>query len=102
MQSHMPAAESLKFVGSALPLCASLWSVGITNVRRTSWLLTRNSRDTRMSKADIGLIGLAVMGSNLALNIAEKGHTVAVHNRTASRIDEFVATARDEGLADNV
>ena len=48
--------------------------------------------------ADIGLIGLAVMGSNLALNIAEKGHTIAVNNRTASRIDEFMATAKEQGL----
>ena len=32
--------------------------------------------------ADIGLVGLGVMGSNLALNMAEKGYTVAVHNRT--------------------
>ncbi len=46
-----------------------------------------------MSTADIGLIGLAVMGSNLALNIAENGYTVAVHNRTASKTDEFVAGA---------
>jgi 6-phosphogluconate dehydrogenase len=51
-----------------------------------------------MANADIGLIGLAVMGSNLALNIAEKGYTVAVHNRTASRIDEFVTTATTQGL----
>ncbi|HUH76527.1 MAG TPA: NAD(P)-binding domain-containing protein, partial [Devosia sp.] len=51
-----------------------------------------------MSTADIGLIGLAVMGSNLALNIAEKGYTIAVHNRTASRIDEFVAEAKAQGL----
>jgi 6-phosphogluconate dehydrogenase len=51
-----------------------------------------------MASADIGLIGLAVMGSNLALNIAERGYTVAVHNRTASRIDEFVVTAREQGL----
>jgi len=51
-----------------------------------------------MSRADIGLIGLAVMGSNLALNIAEKGYTVAVHNRSASRIDAFVAEAREQGL----
>ncbi|MDP1731588.1 MAG: NADP-dependent phosphogluconate dehydrogenase [Devosia sp.] len=46
-----------------------------------------------MPSADIGLIGLAVMGSNLALNIAEKGYTIAVHNRTAAKIDEFVANA---------
>ena len=51
-----------------------------------------------MSTADIGLIGLAVMGSNLALNIAEKGHTTAVNNRTASRIDDFMATAKEQGL----
>ena len=55
-----------------------------------------------MSSADIGLIGLAVMGSNLALNIADNGYTVAVHNRTAARIDDFVATARAEGLAEKV
>jgi len=48
-----------------------------------------------MPSADIGLIGLAVMGSNLALNIAEKGHTIAVSNRTASRIDDFLAAAGD-------
>jgi 6-phosphogluconate dehydrogenase len=51
-----------------------------------------------MSTADIGLIGLAVMGSNLALNIAEKGYRIAVHNRTAGRIDEFMVTAREQGL----
>jgi 6-phosphogluconate dehydrogenase len=55
-----------------------------------------------MATADIGLIGLAVMGSNLALNIAEKGYTVAVHNRTASRIDDFVAEAKAEGLDSKV
>jgi 6-phosphogluconate dehydrogenase len=51
-----------------------------------------------MSTADIGLIGLAVMGSNLALNIAEKGYTIAVHNRSPGRIDEFVAEAKEQGL----
>jgi 6-phosphogluconate dehydrogenase len=51
-----------------------------------------------MATADIGLIGLAVMGSNLALNIAEKGYTVAVNNRTASKIDEFMVTAKEQGL----
>ncbi len=41
--------------------------------------------------ADIGLIGLAVMGQNLALNMADHGLTVAVFNRTASRTEEFVS-----------
>ena len=44
-----------------------------------------------MSKADIGLIGLAVMGENLVLNMESHGFTVAVYNRTTSRVDEFVA-----------
>jgi 6-phosphogluconate dehydrogenase len=43
-----------------------------------------------MSKADIGLIGLAVMGENLVLNMESHGFTVAVYNRTTSKVDEFV------------
>jgi len=43
--------------------------------------------------ADIGLIGLGVMGANLALNMAEKGHSVAVYNRTAEKTDAFIASA---------
>ncbi|MCL1933428.1 MAG: decarboxylating NADP(+)-dependent phosphogluconate dehydrogenase [Candidatus Azobacteroides sp.] len=39
---------------------------------------------------DIGLIGLAVMGENLALNMESKGFTVAVYNRTVSKVDDFV------------
>lgn len=42
--------------------------------------------------ADIGLIGLAVMGSNLAQNIERNGFTVAVWNRDPKRVDEFMAT----------
>jgi len=41
--------------------------------------------------ADFGLIGLAVMGENLALNLAGKGFTVAVYNRTAERVDKFLS-----------
>ncbi|HKL92482.1 MAG: decarboxylating NADP(+)-dependent phosphogluconate dehydrogenase [Bacteroidales bacterium] len=41
-------------------------------------------------KADIGLIGLAVMGENLVLNMESKGYTVAVYNRTVSRVDQFI------------
>ena len=46
-----------------------------------------------MEKAEIGLIGLGTMGSNLALNIAEKGHRIAVFNRTQARTDAFVESA---------
>jgi len=41
--------------------------------------------------ADIGLIGLAVMGENLVLNMESHGYTVAVYNRTHARVDEFLA-----------
>lgn len=44
-----------------------------------------------MSRAEIGLIGLAVMGENLALNIEEKGFPIAVFNRTVSKVDDFLA-----------
>ena len=43
-----------------------------------------------MSQADIGLIGLAVMGENLVLNMESKGFTVAVYNRTVSKVDDFM------------
>jgi len=44
-----------------------------------------------MANADIGLIGLAVMGQNLVLNMADHGFTVAVYNRTTSKVDDFTA-----------
>ena len=47
-----------------------------------------------MADAEIGLIGLGVMGSNLALNIAEKGNRIAVFNRTTARTDAFDARCR--------
>jgi 6-phosphogluconate dehydrogenase len=44
-----------------------------------------------MKKADIGVIGLAVMGENLILNMESKGFTVACFNRTVSKVDQFIA-----------
>jgi 6-phosphogluconate dehydrogenase len=43
------------------------------------------------TSADFGLIGLAVMGENLALNIESRGYKVAVFNRTTEKVDEFMA-----------
>jgi 6-phosphogluconate dehydrogenase len=43
------------------------------------------------TSADFGLIGLAVMGENLALNIESRGYKVAVFNRTVEKVDEFIA-----------
>src|SRR5204863_206655 len=42
------------------------------------------------AKADIALIGLAVMGQNLVLNMNDHGYTVVVYNRTVSKVDDFL------------
>jgi len=52
--------------------------------------------------ADIGMVGLAVMGQNLALNLADNGFTVAVHNRSSSKVHDTVARAATEGLSDKI
>ncbi len=49
-----------------------------------------------MSKANIGLVGLAVMGENFILNMESKGFTVACFNRTVSKVDDFM-NARAKG-----
>ncbi|MDR2465654.1 MAG: NADP-dependent phosphogluconate dehydrogenase [Streptococcaceae bacterium] len=43
-----------------------------------------------MSKANFGVVGMAVMGKNLAMNIESRGYTVAIFNRTASKTEEVV------------
>src|SRR5881397_686954 len=53
-----------------------------------------------MAPAEIGLIGLGVMGANLALNIAEHGSPIAVYNRTAETTAKFHANAG--ALADRI
>jgi len=52
--------------------------------------------------ADIGVIGLGVMGSNLILNIAEKGFKVAVYNRTVAKTQEFVKAQAAEPFGANI
>ena len=44
-----------------------------------------------MQRADIGLIGLAVMGENLVMNMESRGFTVAVYNRTTEKVDAFLS-----------
>lgn len=52
-----------------------------------------------MAQADIGLIGLAVMGQNLVLNINDHGFSAAVFNRTVAKVDAFLAgPARGTGI----
>ena len=52
-----------------------------------------------MDKCQFGLIGLAVMGENLVLNIERNGFTVAVFNRTIKKVDNFIAgRAKDKNI----
>ena len=53
--------------------------------------------------ADIGLVGLAVMGQNLALNIADHGYTIAVYNRDPKKMTNFIKECKaNEPSAANV
>lgn len=52
-----------------------------------------------MGKADVGLIGLAVMGENLVLNMERNGFSIAVFNRTIEKVDKFInGRARDKNI----
>ena len=53
---------------------------------------------TPAATAQVGVVGLAVMGRNLARNFAHHGYTVAVYNRTAARTEELMAAHGDEGF----
>ena len=53
-------------------------------------------------KADIGVIGLAVMGENLILNMESKGFTVACYNRTVSKVNRFIEGDTELNSVDNL
>jgi 6-phosphogluconate dehydrogenase len=55
------------------------------------------TQDTQQATADIGVTGLAVMGRNLARNLARHGHAVALHNRSPQRTTSLVAEHGSEG-----
>ena len=52
-----------------------------------------------MNKTDIGLVGLAVMGENLVMNMESKGFSVSVYNRTTEKVERFVeGRAKDKNI----
>ncbi|KAG2453497.1 hypothetical protein HYH02_001717 [Chlamydomonas schloesseri] len=55
-----------------------------------------------MAVAEIGLIGLAVMGQNMALNVADKGFPISVYNRSYDKTEAAVKRAQKEGLGDKL
>uniref|UniRef100_A0A0D9WL06 6-phosphogluconate dehydrogenase, decarboxylating n=1 Tax=Leersia perrieri TaxID=77586 RepID=A0A0D9WL06_9ORYZ len=78
--------------------CGCEEGVGGRRQARAHQASTRsNATQAEMAVARIGLAGLAVMGQNLALNIAEKGFPISVYNRTTSKVDETVERAKAEG-----
>ena len=52
-----------------------------------------------MVEADFGVVGLAVMGRNLALNVESRGYRVAVYNRSRERTDDLVKKHADKKLS---
>ncbi len=58
---------------------------------------SKKKASAKNNLADIGVVGLAVMGENLILNMESKGFTVACFNRTTSKVDDFVQHGRAQG-----
>ncbi|WP_055403613.1 NAD(P)-binding domain-containing protein, partial [Mycobacterium sp. UM_3] len=56
-----------------------------------------SSSDSTTGTAQIGVTGLAVMGSNIARNFARHGYTVALHNRSIAKTDALLSEHGDEG-----
>ncbi|KAA8495063.1 6-phosphogluconate dehydrogenase, decarboxylating 3 [Porphyridium purpureum] len=68
------------------------------SVAKKAWVVSAAVEPT----AQVGLVGLAVMGQNLALNIAEKGFDIAVYNRSYEKTKDTVARAERESLSDKL
>ena len=51
-----------------------------------------------MSKANFGVVGMAVMGRNLALNIESRGYTVAIYNRSKEKTEDVIASHPDKNF----
>eukprot|EP00898_Chlorokybus_atmophyticus_P003275 jgi/Chlat1/3949/Chrsp26S04209 len=93
LRSQQPLPLRLAAVGTVCPSTGRfLGAAGLAAV-----LGFRSKSFNMAEKSRIGLAGLAVMGQNLALNIAEKGFPISVYNRTDSKVDDTVKRAKEEG-----
>src|SRR5918998_1574359 len=59
--------------------------------------MTSSADSPDTGRAQIGVTGLAVMGSNIARNLARHGHTVALHNRSVAKTDTLIREHGDDG-----
>lgn len=67
-------------------------------VKCTKTLHNLKERTNSMAKQQIGVIGLAVMGKNLALNIESRGFSISVYNRSAEKTEEFLKEAEGKNV----
>uniref|UniRef100_A0A7S3VSU6 6-phosphogluconate dehydrogenase, decarboxylating n=1 Tax=Dunaliella tertiolecta TaxID=3047 RepID=A0A7S3VSU6_DUNTE len=70
--------------------------------RQTSTRVQAAMEHSTAPKSQIGLCGLAVMGQNLALNVAEKGFNISVYNRSYEKTEAAVTRAQKEGLGERL
>jgi 6-phosphogluconate dehydrogenase len=61
-------------------------------------LISSGKEAVKMSKQQIGVIGLAVMGKNLAMNIESRGYSVSVYNRSREKTDEMLAETKGKNI----
>jgi len=75
------------------------WQQGVAPNDQSAYITPASPNGTFiMSNSDFGLIGLAVMGQNLVLNVESRGFQVSVYNRTTSVMEEFVSEHPDKKL----
>eukprot|EP00897_Mesotaenium_endlicherianum_P000070 jgi/Mesen1/10063/ME000730S09356 len=97
--SFLNSANQKALLGLAVTLKQCRKTGGLAAVRAAvaSDTLSEVTSSTAQGLSRIGLVGLAVMGQNLALNIAEKGFPISVYNRSSNKVDETVVRAKAEG-----
>src|SRR4029077_6764689 len=84
----------------ASPLCHSVIGIALKSFRQKFSNLRgedMSSSDSKTGIAQIGVTGLAVMGSNIARNFAHHGYTVALHNRSVAKTDALLKEHGSEG-----
>jgi 6-phosphogluconate dehydrogenase len=84
-----PEAESER-VASFAPIAAIRYHLAFRPQFTEQGWIEKGRANMSEANCDIGLIGLAVMGQNLVLNMNDHGYKVAVFNRTVSKVDDFV------------
>eukprot|EP00887_Chlorella_sp_A99_P000722 scaffold5.g722.t1 len=88
-QTRLQAQRRLQRQGLSVRPCAAATQTSQTPA---------SSMSSTQPTSVIGLVGLAVMGQNLALNVAEKGFSISVYNRSGEKTDAAVARAGKEGV----